>query len=56
MNEPNIWTDEGYKVLKYLHEDLKIFNWALIAKQLSDTLGFQVDAAECRNRYFIKIF
>lgn len=35
MNEPNIWTDEGDKVLKYLHEDLKIFNWTLISKQLS---------------------
>jgi hypothetical protein len=50
MLEKNIWNEESDNVLKYLYEDMKIFNWQLISTELTSKLGLNVDANACRVR------
>lgn len=50
MLEKNIWNDESDNVIKYLYEDMKIFNWQLISTELTSKLGLNVDSNACRIR------
>jgi hypothetical protein len=47
----NTWCEQSDELLKYLYQDLKIFDWNLISKEISSRLGLFTDAAACRNRY-----
>lgn len=51
MIEQSLWNEQSDNMLKYLHEDLKIFNWNLISKELSQRMGLHTDPAACRIRY-----
>jgi hypothetical protein len=50
MSESGIWCQESDELLKYLYQDLQIFSWALIAKEISQRLRTPVSADHCRNR------
>jgi hypothetical protein len=51
MSETNFWCQESDELLKYLYQDLQIFNWSLISKEISQRLRIQVSPDNCRNRY-----
>lgn len=50
MTENNFWCNETDELLKYLYQDLQIFNWSLISKEVSQRSRFQTNPDECRNR------
>lgn len=50
ISENNFWSQESDELLKYFYQDLQIFNWSLISKEISQRMRVQTTADQCRNR------
>jgi len=56
MDYRSQWCNESHQLLRYLYEDLNIFNWSLISKELSERLHIQATPDECRNKFILELF